>query len=82
MTPYAKAPSTSWTAVSAMPDDPLTEAEERFQALLQSPSRFSKWAARVRAEWEKSPEGKAAVAKCYRTIGGFRQGVETRRRAS
>ena len=65
-----------------MTDDPLTEAEERFQALLQSPSRYSQWAARVRAEWEKSPEGKAAVAKCYRTIGGFRQGVEwTRRRA-
>lgn len=66
-------------------DDPLTDKEERFQRLLRSPSRFSEWAERTRARWEQTPEGKAAVANCYRTIGGFRQGPEwtaERKRAS
>lgn len=59
-----------------MTDDPLTEKEEAFLALLQSPSRYAKWAARVRAEWELSPEGRKAVTRCYRDVGGFRQGEE------
>jgi hypothetical protein len=78
MTPYAKAPSTSWTAVSAMPDDPLTEAEEQWLSLLHDPSRYRKWAERTRARWERSPEGKAAVERCYRDVGGFRMGEERR----
>ncbi len=66
-----------------MTDDPLTEKEERFLTLLQSPSRYRQWAERTLARWEQTPEGKAAVAKCYRTIGGFRTGPEwARRRAS
>jgi uncharacterized protein YbdZ (MbtH family) len=44
-----------------MPDDPLTEAEERFLALLQDPRRYSLWARKVRQRWEQSPEGQRAV---------------------
>ncbi len=64
-----------------MPDDPLTGAEERFRALLQDPSRYCQWASKVRDRWERSPEGKAAVARCYRDVGGFRQGEERKRSA-
>lgn len=61
-------------------DDPPTEAEERFLTLLQDPRRYPKWAAKVRAEWELSPKGRAAVTRCYRDVGGFRMGQEWARK--
>lgn len=57
-------------------DDPLTEAEEAFQALLHDPPRYRKWAERTRERWERSPAGKAAVERRYRDVGGFRMGEE------
>lgn len=44
-----------------MPDDPLTESEQAFLALLQDPRRYSLWARKVRAEWERTREGRRAV---------------------
>lgn len=44
-----------------MSDDPLTEAEEQFRALLQDPRRYSLWARKVRDRWLASPEGRRAV---------------------
>lgn len=56
-------------------DDPLTPAELEFRALLADPQALREWAAQARARWEATPAGKAAVARCYKTIGGFRQTV-------
>jgi uncharacterized protein YbdZ (MbtH family) len=44
-----------------MPDDPLTEAEIAFCSLLSDPRRYSLWARKVRAEWERTDEGRGAV---------------------
>jgi uncharacterized protein YbdZ (MbtH family) len=44
-----------------LPDDPLTEKEQEFLALLQDPRRYSLWARKVRSEWEQTPEGRRAV---------------------
>lgn len=61
-------------------DDPPTEAEERFLSLLQDPRRYHQWAERARDRWERSPEGKEAVARRYRDVGGFRMGERAERR--
>jgi hypothetical protein len=53
-------------------DDPLTPAEQAFRDLLQKPAEFARWAADVRAQWEATAAGKAAVARCHVKIGGFR----------
>lgn len=57
-------------------DDPLTPEEESFRDLLSRPGELSKFAAWARQRWERTPEGKAAVARCYKTVGGFRQKTE------
>ncbi len=44
-----------------MVDDPLTEKEQEFLALLQALRAYSRWAAKVRSEWAKTPEGRRAV---------------------
>ncbi len=59
----------------------LTEAEENFRALLTRPAEYSRWAAEVRTRWEASPEGKAALVRCHRDIGGFRLEVRKERAA-
>ncbi len=43
------------------PDDPPSPAESEFITLLQDPRAYSRWAAKVRREWEKTPEGRRAV---------------------
>lgn len=55
-----------------MAAEALTPEEEAFRAMLQQPPELHAWAEQARQGWERTPTGKAAVARCYRTIGGFR----------
>jgi hypothetical protein len=65
-----------------MAEDPLTDLELAFRELLQRPGELHEWAARCRLAWERTPAGKAAVARCYRTIGGFRQDAKPARKGA
>lgn len=58
--------------------DDLTDEEQAFRALLDEhvfeskTTIYARWARAVRAQWEKTPAGKAAVAARVRDVGGFR----------
>lgn len=52
--------------------DPLTPAERAVRALLDDPEALHEAAEQARLAWERTPAGKAAVARCAATVGGFR----------
>lgn len=41
----------------------LTPEEQAFRDLLQDRERYPAWAAETRARWERTPQGRAALAK-------------------
>ena len=59
-----------------MVDDPPTEAEEAFQALMRDPRRYSLWARKVRDRWMASPEGRMAVEAMRKSPPKVRTRVE------
>jgi hypothetical protein len=54
-------------------EDPLTPEEQDVRDLLADPERLHAFAAAARQRWERTPAGKAAVARCRASVGGFRE---------